>query len=129
MKINTVFINGETEGDEKKKDSLWITEQFRDETEPRLEFQTAVGLCGNALLQETVDISVVAFTWRIHAAGKKRTSFGWNNCFLCFYFRIKLGNFLVITDNQLWLEITTCLNTQGEVKWKQTWHVGFSSGL
>lgn len=35
----------------------------------------------------------------------------------------------MITDNQLWLEITTWQNTPSEVKWKQTWHVGFSSGL
>ena len=44
--------------------------------ELRLEFQTAICLYGNPLLQETVDASIVAFIWRIHAAGKKRTSFG-----------------------------------------------------
>lgn len=46
------------------------------EMQLRLEFQAAVCLSGNALVQEAVDISIIAFIWRMYAAGKKRTSFG-----------------------------------------------------
>lgn len=46
------------------------------EMELRLEFQAAVCLSGNALVQEAVDISIIAFIWRMYAAGKKRTGFG-----------------------------------------------------
>lgn len=54
-----------------KEESLQISQHFGDETELRLKFRTATCLYGNPLLQETVDRSIVAFIWRIHAAGKK----------------------------------------------------------